>query len=83
MRGIIAFVWDLCYVYISELFPTVVRSLALGIISAGGTMGSILCPFLITFSKSLNINPLVLFGVIGIIGGLSAIPLKETFKTRL
>ena len=35
------------YTYMSELFPTVVRSLAVGLISAGGTIGSAAAPFIL------------------------------------
>ena len=38
------------YTYIPELFPTVVRSQAMGIISAAGTIGSIISPFLVSLS---------------------------------
>lgn len=41
MRFLICVVWALGYVYVSELFPAVVRSLALCLISAGGSIGSI------------------------------------------
>lgn len=41
MRFIICVIWALAFVYVSELFPSVVRSLALLLISAGGSIGSI------------------------------------------
>jgi OCT family organic cation transporter-like MFS transporter 4/5 len=41
MRFLICAVWALGYCYVSELFPSVVRSLALCLISAGGSIGSI------------------------------------------
>lgn len=41
MRFIICVIWALGFVYVSELFPSVVRSLALLLISAGGSIGSI------------------------------------------
>lgn len=84
MRFAICFVWALTYIYLAELFPTVVRSLAMGLISAGGTVGSIICPFLVTFSKNvLMINPLITFGAVGLFGAISILPLRETLNTRL
>jgi OCT family organic cation transporter-like MFS transporter 4/5 len=66
------------YTYLSELFPTVVRSLAVGLISGAGTVGSITCPFVVTFANHLGISPLIPLGVIGLLGAASVIPLKET-----
>lgn len=84
MRFIICFVWALAYIYIAELFPTVVRSLAMGLISAGGTIGSVLCPFLVTFSNSLlGVNPLITLGGVGVLGVLSILPLRETLNKKL
>lgn len=79
MRFVICVVWALAYVYVSELFPTVVRSLALGLISAGGSIGSILQTFLINLSNAHDIHPLVTLGVVGVVTGLLVIPLRETF----
>lgn len=39
MRYNIAFVWTLLYTYISELYPTTVRSLALGFTCLTGSFG--------------------------------------------
>mgnify|MGYP001811145782 CR=1 FL=1 len=53
MRFSICFVWALSYTYVSELFPTVVRSTALGLISLGGTLGSVISPII----KNLIVSP--------------------------
>jgi len=71
------------YMYITELFPTVVKSLALGVVSAGGTAGSASAPYVGALSTSLGINPMIALGVMGIIGVVSVIPLKETFGLPL
>lgn len=48
MLGLIRFFitseWSLAYTFYSESFPSAIRSLALGMISAGGTIGSMLSP---------------------------------------
>lgn len=84
MRFVICFVWALTYIYLAELFPTVVRSLAMGLVSAGGTVGSIICPFMVTFSNNvLKVNPLITLGVIGLLGVVSILPLRETLNKKL
>ena len=40
LRFCIASLWTIIYVFLSELHPTVVRSLALGIISILGTLSN-------------------------------------------
>jgi hypothetical protein len=55
----------------------------MSIISAAGTVGSILCPFMITFAKNNGINPLLALGAVGLLGVISVIPLKETLNTPL
>jgi hypothetical protein len=40
LRFCVCFVWTVVYLYDSELFPSVVRSLALGLVSLCGTIGN-------------------------------------------
>eukprot|EP00825_Cyclidium_porcatum_P047608 TRINITY_DN7776_c0_g1_i2.p1 TRINITY_DN7776_c0_g1~~TRINITY_DN7776_c0_g1_i2.p1 ORF type:complete len:401 (-),score=41.66 TRINITY_DN7776_c0_g1_i2:316-1518(-) len=79
LRFDICSVWTVIYVYFSELFPTQVRSLALGFTSATGTIGSIGAPYLVVLCNSvIHINPLVSLAVIGAAGFFHIIPLTET-----
>lgn len=55
----------------------------MSIISAAGTVGSIICPFIISLAKSLHLNPLLGLGIVGLIGVVSMIPLKETLNKIL
>lgn len=71
------------YTYIPELFPTAVRSLAMGLISGAGTIGSVICPYVITFSKQLKISPLISLGFIGLFSLVAAFPMKETLNEPL
>ena len=72
--------WTFAYVHLSEIFPTVVRSLALGLISAGGTLGSIGSAFVGNYSQSIGLDPLLCLGLVGGLGSFFVLPLKETFK---
>jgi hypothetical protein len=80
IRFSITTVWTFAYVHLSELFPTVVRSLALGLISAGGTVGSMSSAFVGNFSEDIGMNPLLSLGIVGAVGSLFVLPLRETFK---
>ena len=77
-RFVLCCFWSIFYVYIAELFPTKVRSLAFGWASAVGTTGSTLSPYIIYFSKSLHIDPWLLPGAIGIFMSLFLFKLPET-----
>jgi hypothetical protein len=78
-RFVLCCFWSIFYVYIAELFPTKVRSLAFGWASAVGTTGSTLSPYIIFFSKLLHINAWLLPGAIGLLTSLLLIKLPETF----
>ena len=41
-------------------------------------LGSVVVPYIVTLCGKFSINPMVVLGVIGLIGGLHAIPLRET-----
>jgi OCT family organic cation transporter-like MFS transporter 4/5 len=70
--------YGVVYIYAPELFPTTVRSQAMGVAAISGRIGSMLAPF----STSLNdIRPWLtsaVFGIISICGGLMALSLPET-----
>ncbi|CAD8175056.1 unnamed protein product [Paramecium octaurelia] len=83
MRFLVCAVWALGYIYVSELFPSVVRSLALCLISAGGSFGSIAQAFLSNLCSSLHVHPMIGFGVICILCSLLLFPLRETLHQPL
>lgn len=76
--------YSLSYLYSSEIFPTVVRNHAVGLSSFFENIGGISAPFIVyATSGTLTYIPLVLFGVIMIIGGTLACFLPETHKKPL
>ncbi|KAL4472577.1 hypothetical protein ABPG74_018526 [Tetrahymena malaccensis] len=83
IRFSICFVWTVVYMYMTELFPTVVKSLALGIISASGTIGSTAAPYIGNVSTAIGVSPMISLGVLGLVGVASTIPLKETLGQPL
>ena len=69
--------------FLSELFPTSVRSLGLGWASAVGTVGNTIAPYLRLAADSLKINPWIAPGILGFIGVVSVFCLRETFQKPL
>lgn len=46
-RFVLSSAWAVFYIYVAELYPTRVRSLGFGWVSAMGTIGSAVAPFAI------------------------------------
>ncbi|EGR27314.1 major facilitator superfamily protein, putative [Ichthyophthirius multifiliis] len=83
IRFVICFVWSIIYIYITELFPTTVRNLALGFSSSAGTIGSTAAPYVKLICLRINLSSMVPLGFIGIAGLVCLIPLKETKGEKL
>ncbi|CAK9317658.1 unnamed protein product [Citrullus colocynthis] len=69
--------YNLLGLYVAELFPTVVRNVALGCASQATQMGAILAPFVVVLGGRW---PFLVFGVCGIVGGLLMFLLPETLN---
>uniref|UniRef100_A0A668B063 Solute carrier family 22 member 4 n=1 Tax=Myripristis murdjan TaxID=586833 RepID=A0A668B063_9TELE len=74
-----------CVVYAvtSELFPTVVRNMAMGTCSMAARIGTIISPFIIYLGKYYRSLPYILMGSLAIFGGLFCFLLPETYKKVL
>lgn len=72
--------YNLLFIYVAELFPTVVRNVALGCATQGSHMGAILTPFVVVLGGYL---PFLIFGVCGIVGGIFVFWLPETLNKPL
>lgn len=83
MRFILCMYWAALYVYLAELYPTRVRSLAFGWSSAVGTVGSFSAPFVILLAQNLNLNEWIVPGAVGLIATIAVIPLPETLGKAL
>ncbi|PVD18674.1 hypothetical protein C0Q70_21224 [Pomacea canaliculata] len=71
------------YLYSAEIFPTAIRNHAMGISSVFENIGSISAPLIVHGAKSIPQLPLVLFGVLTIIGGGLSLLLPETYSKPL
>lgn len=69
--------------YAAELLPTVVRAQGVAFIHIMGYVASILAPFVVYLSHIMVELPLIVLGVLGIIGGFLSLFLPETLNHEL
>lgn len=74
------------YVFTAELYPTLIRNMAVGISSMSARVGGIIAPYVVLLADLPNLDrslPLIIFGISGIAAGLSALGLPETLFTPM
>ncbi|XP_072142707.1 beta-alanine transporter-like [Dermacentor andersoni] len=72
------------YVYGAELFPTVLRTLAMGIAAMTASISLIITPQILYMGQIYGVVvPSSIFGVMSVAGGLAILLLPETMKVRL
>ncbi|KAK2177215.1 hypothetical protein NP493_613g03003 [Ridgeia piscesae] len=71
------------FLYAPEIFPTTLRSQAMGISSLGGRLGNMLSPFASLVAREVPWLPGIIFGVLSVIVGLLTLLLPETMNRPL
>ncbi|XP_066572981.1 solute carrier family 22 member 4 isoform X2 [Amia ocellicauda] len=71
------------YAFTAELFPTVVRNMAVGVCSMASRIGSISAPYFVFLGKFDKFLPYILMGSLTIIAGVLALLLPESFGVPL
>ena len=66
--------WGIVYLYTSELFPTVIRSVALSFACSMARIGSMAAPFIAYLSEVHPVLPIFVFGSITFAVGLLTFP---------
>ncbi|XP_063632710.1 organic cation transporter protein-like [Cydia splendana] len=69
--------------YAAELLPTVVRAQGVALIHIMGYVASIVAPFVVYLATVSQELPLLILGVLGIVGGLLCLFLPETMDTEM
>ncbi|KAK9506077.1 hypothetical protein O3M35_008076 [Rhynocoris fuscipes] len=71
------------YVVTGEQFPTVVRNVGLGAASTFARIGGILAPYVNIMAEVWTPLPLLIFGILALLSGTSALLLPETLNRKL
>lgn len=71
------------YIFSTEQFPTVIRNAGLGAGSTSARVGSIFAPLINLTSEAWKPFPLIIFGILALIGGCLSLVLPETLNQQL
>jgi len=74
----IAGAYAIVYQFIAELFPTVLRTNAVGLASVVGNVGSIVAPLLLTFKETVPWLPSTINCLIAVVGAMVTMRFPET-----
>ncbi|XP_026318282.1 organic cation transporter 1-like [Hyposmocoma kahamanoa] len=71
------------YVLIGELLPTVLRAQAMGAASFISGLGLLACPYIVHLAVYSRALPLIIMGILSILGGITALFFPETLHQPL
>ena len=71
------------YLYSSEVFPTVIRNVGVGLGSVCARIGSMIAPYIATMGKVAPWLPPLIFGTGPLLGALLCFLLPETMNCEL
>ncbi|XP_062892313.1 solute carrier family 22 member 6-A-like isoform X4 [Mobula hypostoma] len=77
-KGCLAAAFTCCYLYASELYPTVVRQTGIGLIATMARMGAMVAPIIRMSGDYISFLPSTIYGGVAVIAGLTAFFLLET-----
>ncbi|XP_072887466.1 solute carrier family 22 member 6-A-like [Hemitrygon akajei] len=72
-----------CYLYVSEMYPTVIRQTGVGFANTMARVGAIVAPMVRLSGDYLPFIPMIIYGGMAILSGASAFGLPETLNTQL
>ncbi|XP_071449485.1 carcinine transporter [Hetaerina americana] len=71
------------YPFAGELYPTQLRGIGIGASAYIAGLGLVIIPFIVYLGSEMLVLPLVILGVVSVVGGLSGLRLPETLHHRL
>ncbi|XP_075953450.1 solute carrier family 22 member 4-like [Anarhichas minor] len=75
--------YSMIIVFFTELIPTVIRNMGLGIASTAARIGTIICPYVIYMGVYSKILPYMVFGTITIMAAAVSMLLPDTRNSEL
>ncbi|XP_066470743.1 solute carrier family 22 member 4 [Tiliqua scincoides] len=75
--------FSMLYVYTAELYPTVVRNMAVGATSMSSRVGSIIAPYFVFLGAYDRFLPYILMGSLTVLIGIVTLFLPESYGTPL
>ncbi|KAM6225251.1 solute carrier family 22 member 4 [Rhynchocyon petersi] len=75
--------FSMLYVFTAELYPTMVRNMAVGVTSMASRVGSIIAPYFVYFGAYNRSLPYILMGSLTILIGILTLFFPESFGTTL
>uniref|UniRef100_A0A3B4ZCR2 Solute carrier family 22 member 5-like n=1 Tax=Stegastes partitus TaxID=144197 RepID=A0A3B4ZCR2_9TELE len=71
------------YVFFTELIPTVVRNMGLGIASTAARLSAVICPYVIYMGVYSKVLPYLIFGTVSIMAAVVSVLLPDTNNSKL
>ncbi|KAM5298261.1 solute carrier family 22 member 4 [Ctenodactylus gundi] len=75
--------FSMLYVFTAELFPTLVRNMAVGVASMASRVGSIVAPYFVYLGAYNRILPYIVMGSLTVLIGIVTLFFPETFGVTL
>lgn len=82
-KGSLSASFACCYLYVNEMYPTVIRQTGVGFGNTMARLGAIVAPMVRLGGDHLPFVPMTVYGGMAILSGASAFGLPETLNTQL
>ncbi|XP_073246371.1 organic cation transporter protein-like [Porites lutea] len=85
-RAFVTMSFGILYLFSSELYPTSIRNIAVGVCSLSARIGSMIAPYIVMLSQLPELSvtlPMVIFGILSLCAGLMILRLPETLNSNM